>query len=75
MSEDITNLNGLTTETIGTIIESFLSLAGGIAAAAYYEWRMALICLALTPFTVIGAVLMSRLQYNASSGSTSQNNA
>lgn len=36
LSEDITNLNGLTTETIGTAAESFASLAGGIAASAYY---------------------------------------
>ena len=61
LSEDITNLNGLTTETIGTAAESFASLAGGIAASAYYQWRMALVCLALTPFTVLGAVLMAKL--------------
>ena len=61
LSEDITNLNGLTTETIGTLVESLFSLAGGIAAAAYYEWRMALVCCALTPFTVVGAILMARL--------------
>lgn len=68
LSEDITNLNGLTTETIGTVVESLFSLLGGIAAAAYYEWRMALVCLALTPFTVMGAALMAKLNFRSNSG-------
>lgn len=75
MSEDITNLNGLTTETLGSMAESFLSLAAGIAAAAYYEWRMALVCLGLTPFTVFGAILMARLTFSKASGGKSADNS
>jgi ABC-type multidrug transport system fused ATPase/permease subunit len=36
LSEDITNLNGLTTETLATIVESFVALFAGIALSAFF---------------------------------------
>lgn len=36
LSEDITNLNGLTTETIATLVESVIALFAGIALSAFY---------------------------------------
>jgi ATP-binding cassette subfamily B (MDR/TAP) protein 1 len=38
LSEDITNLNGLTTETISTLFESMLALFVGVAVSAYFSW-------------------------------------
>ena len=64
LSEDITNLNGLTTETVATLLESFLSLVLGIALSAFYEWRMSIVCLLATPFVLIGGVVMARLGWN-----------
>ena len=60
-TEDIANLNGLTTETLFTILETILCIISGIAASAYYDWRMALICIISLPFNVIGTFLISRL--------------
>jgi ATP-binding cassette subfamily B (MDR/TAP) protein 1 len=61
LSEDIKNLNGLTTELIGTMAEAILSLLIGIVVSAFFEWRMAIVCLLATPFVVLGGVLMARL--------------
>jgi ATP-binding cassette, subfamily B (MDR/TAP), member 1 len=65
LSEDITNLNGLTTETLATIIESFIALLAGITLSAFFQWRMAVICILATPFVMIGGVVMARLNYRS----------
>jgi ATP-binding cassette subfamily B (MDR/TAP) protein 1 len=64
-SEDITNLNGLTTELVGTLLESLITLLVGIALSAFFEWRMAIVSIFLTPFMVLGAVIMTRLVWRA----------
>lgn len=38
LSEDISMLNGMTTETIVIMIEAFLSLVVGLVLAIYYCW-------------------------------------
>ena len=37
-SEDVSNLNGMTTETLSTIVEAGLSLVIAIAIACIYSW-------------------------------------
>jgi len=68
LSEDITNLNGLTTETMGTLLESFFCLTIGCAISGFFEWRMTIVCIVATPFVMIGGIIMSRLQWKASAG-------
>lgn len=72
LSEDITNLNGLTTETIATLVESFVSLFAGIALSAFFQWRMAIVCILATPFVMLGGVVMARLAYRKAPGGKSQ---
>ena len=60
-TEDIANLNGLTTENFCMILETILCIISGIAGSAYYDWRMALICILSLPFNMIGTFLISRL--------------
>lgn len=60
-SEDMTKLNGLTTEIVGVIAETFFCLAIGVWLSAIYEWRMSLVALATTPLVMIGGILMARL--------------
>jgi ABC-type multidrug transport system fused ATPase/permease subunit len=61
LSEDINSLNGLTTELMATIIESVVALIAGIVLSAFFEWRMALVCIVATPFVMLGGVVMARL--------------
>lgn len=56
-SEDILNLNGLTTELVGTICECFFTLCIGIWVSAIFQWRMTLVSVAAMPLTVIGGIL------------------
>lgn len=73
LSEDITNLNGLTTETVGTIGESFISIFAGVVVSAVFEWRMAIVCIFLTPFMVLGALIMAKIKYRQAPGGKSKN--
>ena len=63
LSEDISTLNGLTTETISILSETFLGLLISCAICIYFEWRLGLICVALSPCMVLGGLFMSKLQF------------
>lgn len=61
ISEDISLLNGLTTETISIFLEAIFSMTIGIVFAFSYTWRMSLITGALAPFLIVGGALRARL--------------
>jgi ATP-binding cassette subfamily B (MDR/TAP) protein 1 len=61
LSEDVSKLNGLSTETIALALESFLTIAVGVIISFYFSWRIALVALASSPFLVIGALLSTKL--------------
>ena len=63
-SEDIVNLNGLSTERFCCLMESFFALFGGFALACIYSWKVALISLVLLPVVVLGYV-MNKVSINA----------
>ena len=73
LSEDITNLNGLTTETVAVLIETFLALFAGIFISAVFEWRMSIVCILATPFVLVGSIIMARLGWRAGPGGKSKN--
>jgi ATP-binding cassette subfamily B (MDR/TAP) protein 1 len=68
LSEDITNLNGLTTETVATILEAVLGICAGVGISAFFEWRMSLVCILATPFVLVGGMIMSRLNWKTGPG-------
>lgn len=65
LSEDITLLNGLSTESSAIIAESICTLALGIAISLYFSWRMALITIAMIPVIVMGGLLSVKLTAKA----------
>lgn len=67
-SEDISNLNGLSTEIVGTMSETAFCLIFGIWLSAFFEWRMTLVCIAATPLVMLGGMLMSKLQWKNKGG-------
>lgn len=73
-SEDVTNLNGLSTEIVGTMSETAFCLIFGIWISAFFQWRMTLVCIVATPMVMLGGVLMAKLQWK-SSGGKNQNDA
>lgn len=62
-SEDITKLNGLSTEIIATLGEMFFCLTIGMSISAFFQWRMTLICIAITPMVMFGGFFMSKLKW------------
>jgi ATP-binding cassette, subfamily B (MDR/TAP), member 1 len=65
LSEDITALNGMTTEHIAVLIEASLGLVVGIIISLAYSWKMGLITLSMVPFVQISGILMANLQLRA----------
>lgn len=61
ISEDITAINGLTTEVAGIACEAFLGLALSCLVCFYFSWRLALVVTVTCPFMVLGGLGMSRL--------------
>lgn len=62
-SEDITKLNGLSTEIVSTLGEMFFCLTIGMCISAFFQWRMTLICIAITPMVMFGGFFMSKLKW------------
>ena len=56
--EDVTALNGLTSETINNILEATYCLMIGIGLSAIFSWKMAVIALATSPFVILGGVAL-----------------
>jgi ATP-binding cassette subfamily B (MDR/TAP) protein 1 len=63
LSEDIANINGLTTEHLAILLEAYGGLVIGTIFAMFYSWKMGLITIGLVPFVSLGGILMSRLAW------------
>lgn len=61
LSEDISLLNGLSTESISIMLESILTLVVGIIFGLCLSWRMALITMSLIPLVVLGGAISNKL--------------
>ena len=70
ISEDISILNGMTTEHLAILIEAYGGLILGCIIALNYTWRMGLVTMAFAPFISVGGVLMSRLAWKVKAGKT-----
>lgn len=63
LSEDVASLNGMTTETLATVLEALLGLVLGVLLSAYFCWQMSLMTIATIPIIIVGVVAMSNLQW------------
>ena len=70
LSEDISLLNGMTTETLVVVVEAFMGLAVGLLLGLIYCWQEALLVLVTSPIMIVGAMAMSRLQWGNNRGKT-----
>lgn len=57
MAGECSQLQGLSTDAVGVILECIASLGFAIAIGFYFSWPMALIALCLTPFMALGTLL------------------
>lgn len=63
LSEDVSSLNGMTTETLSVVMEACLGLVFGLLLACYFSWQMALMTIATSPILILGVIAMSNLQW------------
>ena len=61
LSEDISCLNGLTTESISLLLEAILSFLIGIILAFIYSWKISFVTLAISPLVMIGGLAMAKI--------------
>lgn len=64
ITEDISSVNGLTTEAIGVMTEAGLGLTISCLFCAVLSWRLAIVVTLLSPLMVIGGLGMAKLQFN-----------
>jgi len=61
MAEDMSALNGMTTETISVLVQGCLGMGLAVIMSSYFSWRTTLLTLAASPILMIGVYGMSRL--------------
>jgi ABC-type multidrug transport system fused ATPase/permease subunit len=62
-AEDIQSLNGLTTETISAFTEAILGTVISCIICFRFDWRLALVATAISPFLIFGGYFSSKLQF------------
>ena len=63
ITEDISSVNGLTTEAIAILIEAFLGLVVSCGAVFIFSPSLGIVVTCLTPFMVLGGLGMAKLQF------------
>lgn len=57
MAEDSSVINGVSTESIGPQVDGYLSLLIGLLVGFYFNWKVSLICLGLSPIMAVGSII------------------
>lgn len=65
LSNDVANLNEMYRTTLVAFCQDLFLVAGIVVVLLVLDWRLALICLALTPFIAAMAYIFARLARNA----------
>ena len=61
ITEDISAVNGLTTEVVGIICEAVLGLTVSCVICAVFSWRLAIMVTFLSPLMILGGLGMAKL--------------
>jgi len=64
LTEDISSVNGLTTEAIGILVEAALGIIISSLICFFFSWQLAIVVTLLSPCMVLGGLGMAKLQFN-----------
>lgn len=64
ITEDISSVNGLTTEAIGIMVEAFLGIFISCLICFIFSWQLAIVITLISPFMILGGLGMAKLQFN-----------
>jgi ATP-binding cassette, subfamily B (MDR/TAP), member 1 len=62
LTSDVYLLNGVSAESMSTLIETSVGLVGGITIALFYDWKTTLCALAVVPFFICSTMIQVKLQ-------------
>jgi ATP-binding cassette subfamily B (MDR/TAP) protein 1 len=60
MATDVQTINGVTAGGLGTSLQALFSVLVGVTIGLVIEWKVALICLACTPFQILGGIMNAK---------------
>ena len=61
IGEDVTSLNGMTTETLATLVEAVGGVSVGFLITFLLSWRTAIAVFFVSPILIVGVIAQSRL--------------
>ena len=64
ITEEVSAINGLTTESLGVAVEAGLGLFFSCLICFIFAWQLAIIVTVTSPLLVLGGLGMSKLQFN-----------
>jgi ATP-binding cassette, subfamily B (MDR/TAP), member 1 len=62
LSSEAQIINGASTEGLGSMLDAGFAVLTGVGIGFYFSWRMALVCLAITPFNAISGYMGAKFQ-------------
>ena len=65
MAEDSAIINGVSTESVGPMVDGYCGLLIGLALGLAYSWKLALVCCAIAPLLSLGAIINMRATMGA----------
>ena len=69
MAQDTSVINGVSTESLASMLEAAFAILVGIGIGVYYQWQLSCACLLMMPFMALGGALNAKLhQKKTSSG-------
>ena len=66
LSSEAQIINGASTEGLGSMVDAGFAVLTGVGIGFYFSWRMALVCLGLTPFMVVSGYMGAKFQQGLS---------
>jgi ATP-binding cassette subfamily B (MDR/TAP) protein 1 len=62
MASDASSVNGATSEGLATALQSGFTMLAGIGIGFYFDWKLSLVCLAMSPVMMFGGAMGAKYQ-------------
>ena len=68
MAKDTSLVNGVSTESVGPVVEGVCAIGAGLAFGFYFCWQESLICLLVSPVMIIANYLGMKFENGLATG-------
>lgn len=63
IAKDTAIINGISSESLGPLLEGGMSIVGGVTVAFFFCWQQALACVIVAPVMVFGNLIAAKVQH------------